>query len=308
LLLMVVAIAVVVRVRPLVELDRFGLMGYDQAAYFVGARALTRGYLPYTDFVHIQPPGVLFALAPFSLIGSWGFTVAKLLVVAMGAAGTMLVWRVARPWCGGLAALLAGLAYALSRPSVGAHRYVLIDPFVTVALLAALALHLRHPSLPASAHRATAVGLLLGLAVGFKFSAAVAVAAFAVAMVVVERRRSMLPLVARSFGLGVVAVLGPFLLIAGGSLVRQTVWAQAGRDRSVAVSDRLLSTFWFAGKPPEQHKALAVGVVVLAIVLLVRWGWRSQGFLGALSATWLALGTVFVLVTPQFFEHYGEIV
>src|SRR6478609_7999582 len=80
----VLAVAIAVRARPLVELDRFGLMGYDEAAYFVGSRAMTLGYFPYRDFVHIQPPGVLLFLAPFSLFGTWGFTAAKVAVVCVG--------------------------------------------------------------------------------------------------------------------------------------------------------------------------------------------------------------------------------
>jgi len=60
------------RARPLLELDRFGLMGYDQAAYFVGARALTLGYWPHRQFTQVQPPGILLLLAPFALARSAG--------------------------------------------------------------------------------------------------------------------------------------------------------------------------------------------------------------------------------------------
>jgi alpha-1,2-mannosyltransferase len=304
---MIVAIALVVRGRPLVELDRFGLMGYDQAAYFAGGRALTRGYLPYKDFVHLQPPGVLVALAPFALIGSWGFTLAKALVVGLGAASTALVWRITRSWVGPIGAVVAAIAYALNRSSVGAHRYVLIDPFVTVWLLAAITLYARQRSDPRSPRREIVVGVLLGLAVGFKLSALVAVGAFFVAMAVRERRAARPARVACGVGLGLVATIGPFALFAPGSLLDQVVWSQAGRNRSVGAVDRLLSSFWFAGKPPEEHKALAVACVVIAVVILVWWGARSRSFLGVLAATWLAVGTGFVLAAPQFYEHYGEL-
>jgi alpha-1,2-mannosyltransferase len=308
LLVLIVAVAAVVRARPLVELDRFGLMAYDQAAYFVGARALTRGHLPYVDYVHIQPPGVLLALAPFSLIGSWGFTFAKLLVVAVGAASTALVWRIARAGSGALAALLAGFVYASSRPSVGAHRYLLIEPFVTLVLLAAIALYVRTSSPTRPGPVTTAVGLLLGSAVAFKLSAGVVVAAFTLAVAVVTRSREALLRIARGIGIGAVVVFGPFLLIAGTSAVRQMVWTQAGRDRSVTVLNRLLSTFWFAGSPPAQHRSVALAGVLVVIAVLVAWVWRSRTFVAVLSAVWLALGTGFVLATPQFFEHHGELV
>jgi hypothetical protein len=307
-LAVIVAIAAIVRVRPLLELDRFGLMGYDQAAYFAGGRALTRGFLPYKDFVHIQPPGVLVALAPFSLIGSWGFTIAKVMVAAIGGGSTALLWRIARPWCGPSAAAVAALAYALNRTSVGAHRYLLIDPFVTLLLLGAIVLYTRNPSTP-NTRRSSAVGLLLGLAVGFKFSAAVVVVAFVLAVILVERRRSDLPRIARGFGFGGAVMLGPFVLVAGlGAFMRQAGWSQAGRDRSTGVVDRLLSTYWYAGKAPERHEALAIACIVVVLVALILVGWTQRSFLGVLSSLWLGLGTVFVLVVPQFFEHYGELV
>ena len=304
-LLVVVAIAVVVRGRPLVELDRFGLMSYDQAAYFVGGRALTRGYLPYKDFVHLQPPGVLVALAPFALIGSWGFTIAKALVVALGAASTALLWRIARPWAGPRGAVVAALVYALNRSSVGAHRYVLIDPFVTVLLLTAVLLDRRRVSERRCTRRDTVVGVLLGLAVGFKFSALVAVVAFVIALSVVERRR--LARIAGGAGLGIAALVGPFALLSQGSLVDQAVWSQAGRNRSVGPVDRLLSSFWFAGKPPAEHEGLAVACVVIALMVLVGWCLASRSILGVMTAIWLTLGTGFVLAAPQFYEHYGEL-
>jgi alpha-1,2-mannosyltransferase len=305
-LLLVVAVACAVRGRPLVELDRFGLMGYDQTAYFAGGRALTRGYLPYRDFVHLQPPGILLVLAPFALIGSWGFTAAKVLVVVMGAASTALLWRIARPWVGPIGAVVAALAYALNRSSIGAHRYVLIDPFVTVALLGSVAL--LAPDRAAS-RRVVLAGALLGVAVGFKVSAIVPVAAVAIALALAGTadRRDRLVRLGGGFVAGVAALVLPFAVFAPGKLFHQVVWSQAGRNRAVGLVDRLLSAFWFAGKPPATHEALAVACVVLAAVALTAWGFSSRSFPGVLGATWLVLGTGFVLAAPQFYEHYGEL-
>jgi hypothetical protein len=302
--LLVVAVACAVRGRPLVELDRFGLMGYDQAAYFAGGRALTSGYVPYRDFVHLQPPGILIVLAPLSLIGSWGFTTAKLLVVALGGLSTALVWRLARLSFGPIGAVVAALAYALNRSSIGAHRYVLIDPFVTFAVLGAAVLLAREIRTP---RRDATAGLLLGVAVGFKVSAAVAVAALAVALAVTAAQRDRLLRVAGGFVAGLATLVVPFALFSPGKLFDQIVWSQAGRNRAVGPVDRLLSAFWFAGKPPTANKGLALACVAAAAVLLAVWGWRSRSFPGVLGATWLALGTGFVLAAPQFYEHYGEL-
>src|SRR3712207_2220030 len=95
--LFVVALAVAAgtRLRPLIELDRFGLMAYDEGVYFLRSRALTLGYLPYLDLVHLHPPGVFAALAPFTPFASWGFPAAMVLVALLGVS-TALVWEVAR--------------------------------------------------------------------------------------------------------------------------------------------------------------------------------------------------------------------
>ncbi len=115
-------VAAALRLRPLIELDRFGLMAYDENAYFLAGRAVTLGYVPYADFAFVQPPGVIAALAPFSLFATWGFTAAKVVVALLGALSAALLWRIVRPWYGPVAALVASLAYALFRSSIAAHR------------------------------------------------------------------------------------------------------------------------------------------------------------------------------------------
>ena len=43
-----------------------GMGNYDDGVYFSASVALLHGRLPYRDFLFLQPPGILVALAPFA--------------------------------------------------------------------------------------------------------------------------------------------------------------------------------------------------------------------------------------------------
>jgi hypothetical protein len=135
----------------------------------------------------------------------------------------------------------------------------------------------------------------------------VAVAAVTIALIVFGAHRDRLVRASGGFVAGVAAFVLPFALVAPGKLFHQVVSSQAGRNRAVGAVDRLLSVFWFAGKPPTTNKGLAAVCVLVAVVLVAAWGFRSRAFASVLAATWLVLGTGFVLAAPQFYEHYGEL-
>lgn len=303
----VLAVAFVVRVRPLLELDRFGLMGYDQAAYFAGARALTLGYLPYRDFVHVQPPGVLYFLAPFSPFGTWGFTVAKIVVAGLGVASTALIWWIARRWCGLIGGLIAAATYALYRPSIAAHRYLLIEPLVTVSVLGAIAMYPRENGRHARA-RSVIAGVLLAIALSCKFFAVVPIAALAVSLLLYRRSRVHLAQLVVGFGVAALALVGPWLAIAPTNFVRYTISDQSARTQEIGRIERLLETFWYAGHWPTTGRALAAALVAVVVGLLLVWGWSNRTFVGTIAAAWATFGTAFLLLTPQYFDHYAELV
>jgi hypothetical protein len=300
--------AFLVRVQPMLALDRFGLMGYDQAAYFVGGRALTLGYFPYRDFVHIQPPGVLYFLAPFSLLGTWGFTLAKVVFAGLGALSAALIWRISRPWCGSIGAIVAGATYALYRPSISAHRYLLIEPLVTVAVLGAIALYPRASSGPRSRVRAVIAGCLFGFALTCKFFAVVPIAAFALVLLLHPRSRAHLRALVVAFGATCIVLIGPWLVIAGSQFVTQTISDQSGRPGEIGRVERLLETFWFAGRWPTTARYPAAALVIVVVALLLAWGWSRRSCVPVLAAAWATFGTAFLLLTPQFFDHYAELI
>jgi hypothetical protein len=303
----VVTLAILVRSRPLLELDRFGLMAYDEAVSFVGARGLTLGYLPYRDFVSLQSPGIVILLAPFSLLGSEGFTWAKVAWIGLAGVNTVLLWRIARSWRRTSCAVVAALLYAVNRPSIGADEFLLIEPLLTLLVLTTVLLY--EPQRPTrSAMRCISAGVLLGVALGFKLFAIAPVVAFLATAFVVQRRKADVVRLAIGMTVGVVAVFGPFAVLAGGALPRQVFWAQVGRSLWLGKQLRLLSTFWVANTPPTLFRTWAVIIVIVVVLALVAWGLKSGTFVGVFSALWLLVGTLFIVTTPQFFDHYAELV
>jgi hypothetical protein len=275
---------------------------------------LVRGYLPYRDFVHVQPPGVLLVLAPFALAKSWGFTAAKLFYVIVAAANIGLIWHITRRWFGSAGALIAALVYALSRASIGATTSLLIEPLVSGAVLAAVVVYRPHASRSSSTRRCAVVGLLLAVALALKFMAAIVIASFLIALLVDRHRRSDVRPIVLGIGLGSVCLLGPFVAFAPRSFVRDAIRFQAERSSAglnvvfgSGIRQRLLSSYWFAGVPPDRQRTLAAIVVFFAVLLLAAWG-MSKSFVGRFCSAWLLIGTIGILAAPDFYEHYGEIV
>ena len=67
----------------------------------LGSSSLLAGRVPYKDFLLLHPPGVMVVLAPFAELGrltsdSFGMTVARLAVMALGALTAVLVYVVGR--------------------------------------------------------------------------------------------------------------------------------------------------------------------------------------------------------------------
>src|SRR4051795_13608965 len=80
----------------------YGRIGYDGSGYYASASALSRGLLPYRNFLLLHPPGITLALLPFAALG-------RLVGDADAFALARLAWF-------GLGALSAGLVFTLLRP------------------------------------------------------------------------------------------------------------------------------------------------------------------------------------------------
>ncbi len=111
-----------------------------------------------------------------------------------------------------------------------------------------------------------------------------------------------------AFGATCILLLGPWLVIAGSQFVTQTITDQSGRPGEIGRVERLLETFWFAGRWPTTARYPAAGLVIVVLVLLLAWGWSRRSFVPVLAAAWATFGTAFLLLTPQFFDHYAELI
>lgn len=299
--------------RPLIRLDRFGINSYDEAAYFVGARALTQGYVPYRDFIFPAPPGILFVLAPFASLGSWGFTMAKIFIVGVGVASGALIWRIARAWIGPVGALLAALLYVVHPMSIGARRLILLEPLVTLAILIGVGLARPGPHGRHQRWRGVAVGFAFAAAVSIKYLAIVPLAAFGVAMIAERRRPSEGWRMLAGFTAGCISLIGISAALARDDFVRLTIDTQVNRPRLPAFFgggpvDRLVQMAWYSPDAPKDHRFLIAVIAVVIGLLLITWGWTTTTFLGRLFATWLLFGSIALLASPAFYDHYIELI
>ncbi|MBA8795777.1 hypothetical protein FHX74_003418 [Friedmanniella endophytica] len=309
---LVAAVALVCRLVPLLRGGGlFGLGSYDDGVHMAAALAWVHGATPYRDFLFLQPPGVLVALAPFATLGALtheglGFAAARLAWVAMGAANAVLVTRIARP-LGAWPALLGGLFYAVWWPAVYVERTTMLEGLGNVTLLLAL-LALARADRVSSGHRSWSgwpllAGLALGFGAGVKIWGVLAALLVAVWQLAPERRRRLPGLLAGFTAAGALVYL-PFFVAAPRAMWHQVVTVQLGRSGEP-------STVWhrltlIGGLEPWRpaHPVLA-GVVLLAVVALTLAAGVPTARLPVLLA--LAYGLLLFALTPNLFRQYPAV-
>jgi hypothetical protein len=134
------ALAIAVR---LYQLSRpaylYGLTEYDDGPYFGSAVRLVQGFLPYRDFVFVQPPGITLLMTPVALWAkvagtAHGIGVGRILTALAGAAGTAVAGLLVRHR-GAVAVLIAGGVVAIFPDSVAAAHTVLVEPWLVLFCL-----------------------------------------------------------------------------------------------------------------------------------------------------------------------------
>jgi hypothetical protein len=278
---------------------------YDDGVYYAAADAFVHGRLPYRDFLFLQPPAVLLALAPFAWFGSvttdvLGMVTARLAFMAIGALNAALVMLLARRFGRG-AAIVAGFGYAVFEPAVYSERSTTLEPLGTLALLLALLLM----------RSARGSGpFLAGLAAG----AAAAVKIWYVvplAVLVAFQPRGRLRMAAGA-ATGAGGVLLPFFLADPAAMWRQVVLDQLGRPWSLRWRfNRRLGAI--VGAPALHLHGLAwltqgrIAMVLLAAGLVL--GVAACTVRGARVFPALTLaGAVVLLASPTFFPHYSVLI
>jgi alpha-1,2-mannosyltransferase len=304
-------LAFVARLLP--TLHGGGLGGYDDyddGVYFAGSQALIAGRMPYRDFVLLHPPGILLVLSPLAGLAHVvsdhrAFELARVAFMALGSLNAVLTAAVARRsrLGGPVAAVVAGVLYAVWPPAIEAESTTMLEPLNTLGLLVALLLLYRRPP---GARQEFLAGAALGAATAIKVWGVVPLVVVLVWELVLHRPRA-----AARVAVGAASVVSvvclPFFLWARGAMYRMVVLDQLQRGEvNGGVLDRLrgilgVSRFQSGARPPDWLLAAAVGVVCALVVAgtLIDRAWLLTGLLAA-------VGTV-LLAAPAYFDHYAAL-
>ena len=285
-----------------------GMGNYDDGVYFSASLALLHGRLPYRDFLFLQPPGILVALAPFAalapLVGDAdAFVAARLGFLVLGSVNAVLVVLVLRRH-GTTAALAGGLFYALFLAAAHTERSTLLEPVGTFGTLVALAVLLRPGAEDrVLTRRGRALLVLAGLALGLGVTTKIFFAVAALVIVLWAWRRAgwlLLGCVVSGLAVGSLALAAP------AAAWQQVVLDQVGRPRlSTSSVGRVVSIMWVPKVPDVRAEQLLVVAAVLVAVMVVL-AVRARG--GLLPVLLLAAAFPVLLAAPSYYRHYAVLV
>lgn len=283
-LAVVASLAFVLRVVPF-----FGPEGawtyrvdYDEGVYFSAASLLTKGFLPYRDFVFVHPPGILLFLAgtsawTASLVGVDGaFALARWLASGIGVLNVVLVWGVTLEWSRSRwASLFAAFVYATYPEIVQVERGPFIEPLLNASVLS-MTLMVMH-------RRYRAAAVLAGVALAFKLWAALWIVG---ALWALPDARERVRFTLVSAGVFFAAVL-PFALLAPLELVRETLLFHFGRppdgvprlqrfEQIVALRHLASPLLALASTFTMRHRVVTTAWVLTLVSFFATSAWWSQ--------------------------------
>jgi alpha-1,2-mannosyltransferase len=290
---------------------------YDGGVMLGGAMRLWAGALPYHDFVFVHPPGSLLLYLPAAAVAPaiGEPTAFGALVVATGLVGTanaILIGVLLRPR--GVTAVVIGAGlYAVWPVVVLTDRLVLLEPILSLCLLAALLAMRTRPS--GGLAGTWVAGALLGLALTVKLWAVVDVVLLGAMILIRSGRRGLWRYVAAGTATAA-AVVSPFFFAAPQEMWEQTVIAQLTRpaaEAGLASRINLLSPFHTvpaidALAPWWLWGALGAAALVAATLPLARALRRRRRPSAWDDAVWWGLiaivHTVVILAAASFYDHY----
>jgi hypothetical protein len=305
------------------------VLQYDDGVDFGAAISLIHGYLPYRDYAFVQPPGIVWVLAPVALLTKvttmhFGFAVARLLTACAGAASVLIGGLLVRHRGVVCTTLTCGIL-ALYPDSIGAASSVFLEPWLVLfCLLGALALFPRG-ELAGTRRRLVLSGLAFGFAGAIKAWALLPVIVIVgLLFATIGLRRLWAYVVGLVVGFGMPVL--PFFVLAPGTFLTSVTAAQLSRADSytLPVMDRIGSLLGFGAFTSQPggligisdtswHNHLSVvlvGAGLVAMVLLCVF-YASVLTRHAPSALELfGLATTVLLVTAfmwtaDFYFHYG---
>ena len=214
-----------------------GVTEYDDGTDFGSAILLTHGYLPYRDFIMVQPPGITLLMAPVALVTkgigtAWAMGVGRILTALAGAAAVAMGGLLVRHR-GLLAVILTCGILAVYPAAVQAAHTVLLEPWLVLFCLAGMLAVFDGDRL-ASTRRLVWGGVAFGFAGAIKVWAILPVLVILVLILAARQPRRAL-----AYAAGVVAGFAvpvvPFAALAPGTFYRSVVLAQLVRVDTVRI-------------------------------------------------------------------------
>jgi hypothetical protein len=291
-----------------------GVTEYDDGSYLGSALHLVSGYLPYRDFVFVQPPGITVLMLPFALLAKmtgstvWAMAIARMFTTLASAAGVLLVGLLVRHRGLPTTILACGLL-AVYPDSITTARTVLLEPWLALfCLLAAVAIFDRD-RVTDSRRRLIAGGLALGFAGAIEAWAIMP--ALVILVLLLPQWRRILNLVA-GIAVGFLVPTVPFAATAPGSFLKDLIDAQIGPRVNfprVSIWYRLREMFGLSNISADHHELLFAAVVILGFMVgAFALGWLiTRQTPPALE--WFVLATAILvllsfLYPDQFYFHF----
>ena len=291
-----------------------GITEYDDAVYFGTSLLMTHGLLPYRDFVMVQPPGVPTLMLPLALLAHLFGTrsmleATRVVTCLVGAANVGLVGYLLRRRS--IGAVVVGTGFmTVYASSVLTSQTLLLEPYLNLLVLGALAVLLAGEHLARSWWRILLAGGLLGMAGAVKTWAIMP--AVIVAVVLALRSRRDLWVLAAGIAAGFVLLAGPFFIADPNAFVREVVLDQFGRGgQRTPFALRVGYLTGFPVWPINDTAWVAAPWLAAAVAGLAYPYFRVRARLGDLERivlACLAVILVAMLVPPDFFYHYAAFV
>ena len=279
----------------------------DEAFYVLVGQAMHHGAVPYIDIWDRKPLG-LFALY-WAIAGVSTNVLAYQLVATVAAAATALILaQIARRWVGGMAPLMAGIAYLFYlHPLLGMGGQ---SPVFYNVLIAGAALLLvggwTGAGVAEFRRRYFGAMALCGLALTIKQTTLFEGIWFGlIGMFWLHRKQQTLGQIARDAGIAIVIALLPMTLI--GSWYAAHGWWPQWWNSMVTSNFRRGGL----GEIAVRHNAIAVTLLLAVYVGVAAIGLAGQRHAGQFNAYrtlvlgWLAAAVVGFLAVPNFIDHYA---
>jgi hypothetical protein len=290
-----------------------GITEYDDGTDLGSAIRLVHGWVPYRDFIMVQPPGITVLMAPVALATKSASTVVTMatgrVLTALASAAAVPVAGLLTRHRGVLATVVTCGVLAVFPDSLVAARTVLLEPWLVLfCLLGMIAVFDRD--------RFASQSRLLWGGVAFGFAGAVKVWAI-LPVVVVLAMTARTPRRALTFAAGVAAgflvpVL-PFALTAPLTFYRSVIVAQLIRSDIARIPEgyRLQRILGLSHVPPLSTPVLTLIALITALIIVtavvVAWRLTRQHppMLDIFALATCPLVVIAFLWPADFYSHYA---